>query len=88
MTQLSLSFETPPLHVARAIGDVAMRRAVERADDEAPGFAARAAAVILAYLAQHHTGSGEVMTDACKSVGYCTRKKGHGTAGGRLWSLA
>ena len=110
----NISAGLPPLQIARQQGAVMGELAADRAERADPTFRERAQAHVLAYLKDHGTSSGELITDACKlagirppddrafgpvyaglarkgmivSAGFCARRKGHGTAGGRLWRLA
>lgn len=112
--QLAIDFDTPALPVAQALGEIGMKRALDRAEADEPGFSERAQAFVLEYLRVHGVSSGELITDACKlagikppddrafgpvysklaragfiePAGFCARRKGHGTSGGRLWRLA
>lgn len=74
MTQLALIFDAPPAPAytvahARAAGAEAGDRAADRAERQDDGFRERAAAFVLAYLAQHGISSGELITDAAKLAG-------------------
>jgi hypothetical protein len=69
VSQAAFDFETPTLPVARAIGEAAMRCAIDRADRDEPGFSERAKAFVIQYLTERGTASGEDITDACKAAG-------------------
>lgn len=62
--QHALDFER-----SAALRDAAVRRVVQHAEDQAPGFGVRAAAFILDYLRRHGPTSGEALTLACKAAG-------------------
>ena len=59
----------PDLFSWEAERDEAMERVAANAEDSCPGFAERARAFVLDYLAEHGPTSGERLTDACKAAG-------------------
>lgn len=67
--QLAIDFDTPALPVAQAMGEIGMKRALDHAEADEPGFSERAQAFVLEYLRVHGVSSGELVTDACKLAG-------------------
>lgn len=55
---------------SRAAGDIAMRRAASHAERAMPGFAARAASYMAAYLTANGPTSGEDLVDAAIAAGF------------------
>ena len=95
--QLAIDFDTPALPVAQAMGEIGMKRALDHAEADEPGFSERAQAFVLEYLRVHGVSSGELVTDCARSAvadGFSEvgishvltgRQKTHG---GCVWRLA
>lgn len=64
MSQLAIDFTA-----ARAMGTAAGERCADKAELVVDGFRERAAAFVLAYLAQHGISSGELINDAAALAG-------------------
>lgn len=61
--QLAIDFDTPALPVAQAMGEIGMKRALDHAEADEPGFSERAQAFVLEYLRVHGVSSGELITE-------------------------
>ena len=65
--QMTLDLSAPPLKQARAVGEIAMKRATAAAERRVPSFADRAQALILEKL-KHGPASGEDCTDYVRAA--------------------
>lgn len=73
MNQIALDFSPPPAQrcvaAAARAGDRAIARGEAKARAIDPDFVDRACAHFVAYLRQHGTSSGELLTDSAKLAG-------------------